>query len=82
MKQVKTKVGYTFDLEDRQSEAMHRNSAERSISIDCQTIIKHIQDAPKNSAKAITITYHSPIMPSPSSELTTFNFFEHCQEVQ
>ena len=59
LNQSKWKWG-VFDLEDRQNEPMHRNSAEKSISIDCQTIIKHIQDAPKNSAKAITITYHSP----------------------
>lgn len=47
------------DREDMQvRRKKHQGPGGRSISIDCQTIIRHIQEAPKNSATPISITYH------------------------
>jgi hypothetical protein len=41
----------------------HQGPGGRSISIDCQTIIRHIQEAPKNSATPISITNQWPGLP-------------------
>jgi hypothetical protein len=50
----------TTNLEDKHMEPRHNNPEGRSISMDCQTMIKHMHDAPKNSASAITITCRVP----------------------
>lgn len=49
--------------EDKHMEPRHRNPDGRSISMDCQTMIKHMHDAPKNSASAITITCRFTLFP-------------------
>jgi hypothetical protein len=41
----------------------HQGPGGRSISIDCQTIIRHIQEPPKNSATPISITNQWPGLP-------------------